>query len=396
MKKRVVITEVRVISAVGSTLEQISHSFRRGLFPAIRDHVIPVENFELKHFTGRNKDIKYLSRGNQFAAACALEAARTLPAEDRAGAGLFLGAGPNLDLTQVSANALWLLNYLPNSAANFVTKTAGIHGESATLGSACAASLQAIGLAYEKVAAGGLRFALAGGGDSRLSAGGLKSYRDCRALFSRETAGDLDPNEHYAPFSSGRYGFIPGEGGACFLLESLESALERKVHIYAEIAGAGASCDGFNMTAPQPEGAYAKIAVSKALAMAGLPPGGIDAVAAHGTGTELNDQAEGRALGDIFGAAPYILSLKSWIGHLASACGAVELALCLSVLRDKVLPPVRNLAGKKRMPGPPLNYVTSAVTSDIRHLLVENFGFGGQNYALVLEKWENNAGPDQH
>ncbi|MBI4350406.1 MAG: beta-ketoacyl-[acyl-carrier-protein] synthase family protein [Elusimicrobia bacterium] len=392
MKRRVVITAVRVISAVGNTLEEVSRSFRHGLFPEIRDHVIPVDNFDLRNFTGRNKDIKYLSRGNQFAAACALEAARTLSAGDRAEAGLFLGAGPNLDLAQVPANALWLLNYLPNSAASFVTKTAGIHGESATLGSACAASLQAIGLAYEKVASGGLRFALAGGGDSRLSEGGLKAYRDCRALFSPETAGDLDPNEYYAPFSSERYGFIPGEGGACFLLESLESALERKARIYAEIAGAGASCDGFNMTAPQPEGAYAKAAILKALARAGLAPGEIGAVSAHGTGTELNDQAEGRALAGLFGAAPYILSLKSWIGHLASACGAVELALCLSVLRDKVLPPVRNLAGKNRMPGPPLNFVTSPAAADLRHLLLENFGFGGQNYALVLNKWENNGG----
>lgn len=388
MNKRVVITDVNVISAVGNTLDEISHSFRNGLFPAITEHAIPVENFDLRKSAGRNKDIKYLSRGNQFAAACALAAAGKLSVKDRGEAGLFLGAGPNLDFAQADGKALWLLNFLPNSAASFVTKAAGIHGESATLGSACAASLQAIGLAYEKVAGGGLNFALAGGGDSRLSAGGLKAYRDCRALFSVESAGDLDPGAHYTPFSSRRYGFIPGEGGACFLLESLESALERKAHIYAEITGVGASCDGFNMTAPHPEGVYAKTAVLKALDMAGLAPGEIDVVSSHGTGTELNDQAEYRALADIFPASPYIISLKSWIGHLASACGAVELALCLSILKDSIVPPIRNLSGRNRMPcAKPLNFATSSVTAEVGSILIENFGFGGQNYALVIRKW---------
>lgn len=387
MNKRVVITDVNVISAVGNTLDEISHSFRNGLFPDIRDHTIPVDNFEVRDFTGRNKDIKYLSRGNRFGAACALAAAGKLSERDRSEAGLFLGAGPNFDLGQAGSGALWILNFLPNSAASFVTKAAGIHGESATLGSACAASLQAIGLAYEKVARGSLDFALAGGGDSRLSADGLKAYRDCHALFSRETAGDLDPNAHYAPFSAGRYGFIPGEGGACFLLESLESALERKAHIYAELAGAGASCDGFNMTAPRPDGAYAKAAILKALGTAGLAPGDIDMVSAHGTGTELNDQAEYRALADIFPASTRIISLKSWIGHLASACGAVELALCLALLRDGLVPAIRNLSGRNRMPeAKPLNLAMAPAEAEIRNILVENFGFGGQNYALVVRK----------
>lgn len=388
MKKRVVITDVRAISAVGNTLEEISRSFRNGAFPEIRDYVIPLKDFELRRHIGRHKDIKYLSRGGRFAAACALGIAGKLPEKDLSEAGLYLGAGPNFDLTQAGGNALWILNFLPNSAASFISKAGGIHGESATLGTACAASLQAIGLAYEKVAGGRVKLALAGGGDSRLCAGGLKAYQDCQALFSKQSAGDLDPNGHYAPFSSESYGFIPGEGGACFLLEELESALGRKAAIYAEIVGAGAGCDGYNMTAPDPEGTYAKQAVLKALSMAGLGPGEIDAVSAHGTGTPLNDRAEYKVISEVFGPSPYIISLKSWVGHLASACGAVELAMCLSLLKDKVLPPIRNLSGKNRMDGStPLNFVTAPVTADLRHILVENFGFGGQNYALVLRKW---------
>lgn len=388
MKKRVVVTDVRVISAAGNTLEELSHSFGNGAFPEIKDYTIPLADFDLKRHIGRHKDIKYLSRGSQFGAACALGIARDLPEKDLGDAALYLGAGPNFDLTQAGGNALWILNFLPNSAASFISKAAGIHGESATLGTACAASLQAIGLAYEKVAGGQVKLALAGGGDSRLCAGGLKAYQDCQALFSRQSAGDLDPNVRYAPFSSESYGFIPGEGGACFLLEELESALERKAAIYAEIAGVGAGCDGYNMTAPDPEGTYAKKAVLKALSMAGLSPGDIDAVSAHGTGTPLNDRAEYKVLSEVFGPSPYIISLKSWVGHLASACGAVELAMCLSLLKDKVLPPIRNLSQKNKMTGPdPLNLVTAPVTTDLSHILVENFGFGGQNYALVLRKW---------
>jgi 3-oxoacyl-[acyl-carrier-protein] synthase II len=401
MPKRVVITSAGVVSSLGNTLEQITSNFKNGksVFkrPSFDDQVVmsPVEGFNIKEFTGRFKDARYLNRGSAFSVAAAMDAVKNagITSNMISKAGLFVGNGPNLDIDgevpritdgrmeDKGLMALWILRFLPNTAASAISKLAGIHGENATIGTACSASLQAIGEGYRKIKHGYLDLAFTGGGDSRLSYGGILSYKMARALFT----GDGDEKKASRPFDGKRKGFVPGEGGAFFLIEELEHAKSRGAQILAEVCGFGASIDGYNMTAPDTKGRWAEFAVRSALDEAGMQPFQIDAVSAHGTGTLLNDEMEAALIDRIYKEhKPHIIALKSWIGHLASACGAVELAICLGCIKSGFLPKVRNLKDPCHKE---LNFAGETKDGSLATMVLENFGFGGQNSALVIKRW---------
>ncbi len=402
MPNRVVITSVGVVSPLGSSSGEIVKSIREGKKTFERSEfdpgvwVCPVgKDFSPRDFIGRYKNLRYLNRGAAFCAASAMGALKEagLSGEMLAGAGLFVGSGPNLDIggefpeilegqmDRQDLPALWILKFLPNTAASAIADLAGIHGENATIGTACSASLQAIGEAFRKVRNGYLDLALAGGGDSRLSPGALLAYRKAQALWT----GDGDCSAEYSPFGVNRKGFVPGEGGAFFLLENLDHARARGAGIIAEICGFGASMDGHNMTAPDPTGKWGEAAVRFALAEAGMSPGQIDVISAHGTGTQLNDEMEANLIGRVFDMhSPPVIALKSWVGHLAAACGAVELSIGLACLENEILPGIRNLV---QPCNDNLHFVRENRDFAAKTMLFENFGFGGQNAALVVKKW---------
>ncbi len=399
MHRRVVITSIGVISSLGFTIEEIignlkdeNTSFERSLFDN-EVVVSPINDFDVKDFAGRFKDKRYLNRGAQFCVASAIEAVKKAGIGKKllAEAGLFLGTGPNLDIggefpdvkegeiDRKDLMALWMLKFLPNTAASVIAILAGIHGENQTLTTACSASLQAIGEAFRKIKNGYIDLAFAGGGDSRLSKSAILAYKKAQALYN----GMDDPDKASRPFDRSRKGFVPGEGGAFFLLEDLQHAKKRGAVIYGEICGYGASIDGYSMTAPEPGGIWAESAVSGALREAELAPSDIDVVSSHGTGTLLNDSMESDLIDRVYGKkSPFIIALKSWIGHIAAACGAVELAICLACMKYSYLPKIRNLdepchAG--------LNFVRKEQGYPIRNILLENFGFGGQNSVLIIK-----------
>ncbi|MBC2693774.1 MAG: beta-ketoacyl-[acyl-carrier-protein] synthase family protein [Desulfobacteraceae bacterium] len=401
MHRRVVITSIGVISSLGFTLEKIFNNLKdentsfEGSFFDSELFVSPINSFDVKNFAGHFKDRRYLNRGAQFCVASAMEAVKKAGLDKQllAKAGLFLGAGPNLDIggefPDVKAGeidrknlmALWMLKFLPNTAASVIAKLTGIHGENQTLTTACSASLQAIGEAFRKIRDGYIDLAFAGGGDSRLSKSSILAYKKAHALCN----GTGKPEKAIRPFDRSRYGFVPGEGGAFFLLEDLQHAKKRGAVIYGEICGYGASIDGYSMTAPEPCGIWAESAVNSALREAGLASSDIDVVSSHGTGTLLNDTMEADLIDRVYGEKPpFIIALKSWIGHIAAACGAVELAICFTCLKYNYLPKIRNLdepchAG--------LNFVREEQSYPIRNILLENFGFGGQNSALIVRKY---------
>ncbi len=398
-QRRVVITALGVISSLGAGEQEILAGFAQGQGAFRRPSfdrelvVAPITSFEIRDYTGPCKERRYLNRGAQFSVAAALAALKDsgLDGERASRAGLFVGAGPNLDLggelpdiqagkiAEESLMALWILRFLPNTAASVIARLLGVHGENLTVGTACTATLQALGEAFRKIKHGYLDLALAGGGDSRMSKGALLAYKKAGALYR----GGGDPRQASRPFDETRQGFVPGEGGAFFLLEEQEHAQRRGAKIYGEICGFGASLTGYSMTAPDPAGYWEEAAVRSALGEARLQPGEIDVVAAHGTGTVLNDSMEATLLARVFaGHAPAVLALKSWIGHLSIACGAVELALCLTALRQGYLPEIRNLTTPCHQG---LNFVRQGLTASPRTLLVENFGFGGQNGALIVK-----------
>ena len=401
MSRRVVITAVGVISALGSDLNQIAHCFKQGGVkferPVFNEDVVtcPVRGFDVKKHTGRFKYLRYLNRGAAFAVAAAADTvnrAELTPTQLR-NTGLFVGAGPNLDISgdgpgitldrmdEEKLAALWILQFLPNTAASAIAQLTGLRGDNLTVGTACSASLQALGEAFRKIKDGYLDRAVAGGGDSRLSPGGILAYTKAQALYS----GPGNPAASSRPFDEGRNGFVPGEGGAFFLLEEAHQALDRGAEIIAEVAGYGAAIDGHTMTAPEPDGRWAETAVRTALDEAGLSAGQVDAVSAHGTSTPLNDAMEAEMIHRVFGnQGPRVTALKSWIGHLASACGAVELALCLTALKQGMLPQIRNLNSPCH---PGVKFVRRTFFGQLHTILLENFGFGGQNAALVIRTW---------
>ncbi len=400
MTVQVVITAMGVVSSLGNSRQEIDWSFEqeRVCFrrsDALSQVVAPVDAFDVRQITGRHKNLRYLNRGAAMAVAAAVEAIRSsrLPAPSIEASGLFVGAGPNLDLgaecpriengdiAGEGMSALWILRFLPNTAASSIAQLTGLRGENLTVGTACAASLQALGEAYRRIKDGYLDRAVTGGGDSRLNAGALLAYQKARALY----AGSAPPDQASRPFDQDRQGFVPGEGAAFFVLERADRALGRKAPILAEVCGYGVSMDGHAMTAPRPDGRWAEQAVMRALGDAGLEPDAVDIISSHGTGTPLNDEVEADLIERCFGdSRPLVVALKSWIGHLAAACGAVELALCLCALASGHWPAIRNLS---EACNPNLNYARTRSQHDGNVVLLQNFGFGGQNSALVVKRW---------
>lgn len=339
---------------------------------------------------------RYLSRGAAFAVLSGLRAAQSagfcdaLPPET----GLISAAGPTLDIEEAfprplerldhpNLDALWLLRWLPNTAAAALARFMGVHGECLVVGTACAASLHALGEAYRRVRFGLAERVLVIAGDSRISSGGVLGYARAGVL-SRARA----PLDAVRPFDAKRDGFAPGEGGAAFVLETLDAAQARRAAIFAEVLGFGASLDAGALTAPDPQARFAEKAVRAALDDAGLTPGDIGWVSAHGTGTVLNDACESLLLERVFadnGVRPVVAALKSWLGHGAAACGAMELAVMLAAARDGFIPRIRNLDHPCSLR---LNFAREhRPFPEQRAGLLENFGFGGQNAALAVRPW---------
>ena len=401
MAKRVVVTAAGVICPLGDDIDGIVENIEKGRTFFSRPEfdrsvsVAGIDGFNIKKHTGRNKNLRYLNRGAGLAVAAASSALgqARLDRSQRARAGLFCAAGPNLDIggemgaiangamPEKELSALWMLRFLPNTASSMIAQLAGIHGENLTVGTACSASLQAVGEAFRRIRDGYLSLALAGGGDSRLSPGGILAYKKAHALRAKHG----EHADHYPIFDQRRGGFMPGEGGAFVVLESLEHAKNRGADIIGEVLGYGCSLDGGNMTAPDPGATYAEKAVRAALADARLTPADIDAICAHGTGTPLNDDMESNLISRIFPeAAPCVIALKSWLGHLASACGAVELAIFLGLVKKGFLPAIRDL---ERPISDRIQFAVETRRAFPSKAVIQNFGFGGQNAALAVAKW---------
>ncbi len=399
---RVVITGIGAVTSLGNTADEIMDAFSHNKTAFRRSEidkdlvVCPVEQFNLKFHTGRFKNSRYLTKGSAFALAAAIDAVKDagISHENLHHAGLFVGAGPNLDLGNEFPDirngeikwdrraALWVLKFLPNTAASAISQYLDMHGESATFGTACAASLQAMGTAFQKIKWGEQTAALAGGGDSRLSQGALMAYKKADALFN----GTGDSDRACRPFDKNRKGFVCGEGGAMFVMEDLEHAQKRGARIYAEICGFAATADGHNMTAPEPDGKWARVAVKKAVEQAGVKMNDIDLVSAHGTSTPLNDAVEADMLKSFFeSAATAVMGIKSWIGHLSAACGAAELAISLFCAAKGNFPAIRNLENPCADFG---GFLDKPIRFQPKTLLIENFGFGGQNCAMVVKPWK--------
>jgi 3-oxoacyl-[acyl-carrier-protein] synthase II len=275
-------------------------------------------------------------------------------------------------------------------AAAAVAKRFRLGGANATVTSACAAATQALGLAYRAIRTGETDLMLAGGADSMIHPVGLIYF----VLLQAAATGATDPQFTCRPFDRKRAGLVMGEGAGAVLLEDETHALQRGARIYGEVAGYGSSLDAYQVSAPHPQGEGAASAMRTALQDAELTPDDIDYINAHGTGTKLNDAAETLAIKQVFknrACRIPISSSKSLIGHLMAAAGGPEfIYTALSVQRDAIHPTL-NLTHPD--PKCDLDYVpqTKRLTP-VRAAVSNSFGFGGQNAAIVVRKYERSGG----
>ena len=279
---------------------------------------------------------------------------------------------------------LWILKYLPNMPAAHISLLHGARGPNSTITTACAAGTQAIGEAFRLIARGDADLMLAGGADSRIDPLLLLAYHALGAL----SPAMRSPQEVSRPFDGLRDGFVLGEGAGVLMLEEYEHARQRGAIIYAEVAGLGSSFDAYAVTKPDPEAGGAARAIQWALREARVDPSDVDYINAHGTSTRLNDQMETAAVKRVFGENAKRLplsSIKSMIGHLIGAAGAVEAVAMALTLSTGTLPPTINQ--EKADPVCDLDYVPNAARDKRVNVAIStSFGFGGQNAALVMRR----------
>ena len=275
---------------------------------------------------------------------------------------------------------------LPNMAAAAVSRYTGAHGYNSTATTACAASNQALGEALDTIRRGRADVMLAGGTEAGISLLGLSGFAVMRALSTRND----EPQKASRPFDSGRDGFIPSEGAVVMVLERLDHALDRGANILAELSGFGSTSDAGHPVQPEETGASAAAAMEQALADGGVSLDEVDYINAHGTSTPLNDALETVAIKRLFGDRAYqipISSTKSMVGHSLGAAGSLDAAACVKTITEGMIHPTVNQ--EEADPACDLDYVPNeARTADVRVVLSNAFGFGGQNSCLVFSKYE--------
>lgn len=411
-QRRVVITGMGAMTPLGQSVQ----AFWEGLV-AGRSGVAPITLCDASEFPCRiagevkgfipeehmdRREARRMARFSQLAVAAAYQAVKDasldLAKEDLTRCGVLLGNGNGgFPTTEEQCRILvakggmrvspfFIPMILPNMAAANVSRLLGLRGYTSTCITACAASTQAIGEAAEVIRRGQADVMLTGGTEAGISPLGLAGFCVMKALSTRNE----EPEKASRPFDAQRDGFVPAEGAAILVLEEAKHALRRGARIYAEVVGYGVTSDAYHLVQPDEQGDGAARAMQAALAHAGVSPSEVDYINAHGTSTPLNDTLETLAIKKVFGEWAYkvpISSTKSMIGHALGASGALEAVACVQTILTGIIHPTINL----EFPDPTcdLDYVPHvARRKEVRVVLSNSFGFGGQNACLVLRRWE--------
>jgi 3-oxoacyl-[acyl-carrier-protein] synthase II len=374
-----------------------------------------VKNFRLADYCKDADRFELAGRNVHFAVAAAMQAIKDSGVLDSSldptQFGVYLGAGEGqqdfvvfmnmisqartngeLDLERFTKAGIEQLNpkreleQEPNMPAGHLANLFNAQGPNLNCLTACAASSQAIGEASEIIRRGDADVMLSGGAHSMIHPFGMTGFNLLTALSTRNS----DPAHASRPFDKERDGFVLGEGAGMIVLEDLERAQKRRAHIYGEIVGYGSSADAYRITDIHPEGRGATACMKMAMRDAQINPEDLDYINAHGTSTAVNDRVETAAIKGACGpAAPTtpVSSIKSMMGHLIAAAGAVEAITCLLSIQDDVLPPTMNY--KTSDPECDLDYIPNAARkAKVRRALSNSFGFGGQNISLVFAEYK--------
>ena len=424
-RRRVVITGIGCITPLGVRVEQLWKNLMAGasgvgtttVFDASRFPTkisAEVRDWDLSHEGQDEKAGRFCGRHTRFAVGAAIQAmndaglAQGLAEPTRLG--VYLGSGEGqqdfdsftsmmmaaiegttLDVAKFTKLGLETLHPLaeveqePNMPAGHLAGMFNAQGPNLNCLTACAASSQAIGEATEIVRRGDADVMLSGGTHSMIHPFGVTGFNLLTALSTRND----EPIRASRPFDRDRDGFVLGEGAAMVVLEELEHAKKRGAHIHGELLGYGSTADAYRITDTHPEGRGAASCIKLAIQDAGIGFEEIGYINAHGTSTSVNDRVETIAIKKVFGPRAYkipVSSTKSMMGHLIAAAGATELIVCLLAIRDGRLPPTINY--EEPDPDCDLDYVPNkAREGKCTHALSNSFGFGGQNIALVVGRF---------
>ncbi len=347
------------------------------------------------------KEARRMARFSQFAVATArmalADSGLNLDDEDRERIGVLIGTGiggyPDTDqavrtIVEKGGHRLdpfYMSKTLPNIAAAHVAMQLQLKGYNNTVSTACAAGTQAIGDALNILRLGRADIMFAGGAEAGITELGLAAFDIMRAL-SHGTDSTASK-----PFDANRDGFVCAEGSGMFVLETLEHAQRRGARILCELAGYGATSDAYHVVAPCVDGEGAARAMKMAVFDAGLTLEDVDYINAHGTSTPANDAAETAGIKGLFGERAYqmpISSTKSMIGHALGASGAIESLACIKAIETGIVPPTINYTTAD--PDCDLDYVPNKArkVGEVKAVLKNSFGFGGQNACLLFKKFE--------
>jgi 3-oxoacyl-[acyl-carrier-protein] synthase II len=283
----------------------------------------------------------------------------------------------------------WYHGWSPSACSGYISLLLGLRGTSQVVSTGCSSSIDALGMAFTAIRGGWEDIALAGGTEAPLTPLCLTSFCAMRALSARND----DPTHASRPFDKERDGFILSEGGAVVVLESLEHALARGAHIYAELKGYGTTSNAYHMTAPDPSAEQTARAFHLALEDADLPRESIGVFLAHGSSTPLNETVETLAVKKAFGSHAQSLLLtgiKSMIGHTLGSAGILQIIAGVLSLRHQRVPPTINY----EVPDPTcdLDCVPNVARSArFSAVMTNTAGFSGKNSATILASWEGNS-----
>lgn len=359
-----------------------------------------VKGFDPADYINR-KDIRRMDRFAQLAVAAGYQAVQDsglkIDDSNQNDIGVFVGSGIG-GLTTLFEQARVLVEKGPDRVSPFlapmmiadiaaaqISIAFGLKGPNFCTTSACSSGSDAIGAAYEFIKHGEAPIMIAGGTEAIINPLGITAFNSLKALSTRNDA----PQKASRPFDKDRDGFIISEGAVVLVLERLDYALNRGANILAEIIAYGATADSFHVTQPLESGEGAARAMQIAMKKAGIDPGEVDYINAHGTSTPLNDAMETKAIKTAFGDYAYkipISSTKSMTGHLIGCAGAIEPAICILAIQKGIIPPTTNLDNPD--PECDLDYVPNvARQAQITTALTNSFGFGGHNSVLILRKY---------
>jgi 3-oxoacyl-[acyl-carrier-protein] synthase II len=432
-KHRVVITGLGIVSPLGHDVKTVWQNildcksgvdtttlYDASTFPT--HFSAEVKNYDHSKYVTAKELHGYSGRGSSFVIGATVEACRQAKIDieadsikdgiDRNRLGIYLGAGEGsmnhdvffasivegwdnaastmdwkkwADVSFGGLNPMCELEQEPNMPAAHIAMMTGARGPVRSCLTACAASTQAIGEAMMLIRRGDADIMISGGAHSMIHPLGQMGFNRLTALSTRNDS----PQTASRPFTASRDGFVLGEGAAVVILESLESAKKRGAAILAEIIGYGCSSDAFRITDMHEDGRGAVLAMEAAIRDAGITYEDVDYVNTHGTSTSENDSIETKAIKTVFKERQKqvpVSSIKSMMGHLIGAAGAAEILCCVLAIRDGIIPATINLNDPD--PNLDLDYVPNKPRkADVKVIMKESFGFGGQNNVVILKKY---------